>query len=59
STQTLGGYVNAATGANLTPPYNTYANSINILTPSVNALSLTLQYYAGILPSIVGNDFEQ
>ncbi|OMO63794.1 hypothetical protein CCACVL1_22271 [Corchorus capsularis] len=58
STVTLGGFANAAFGANLRPPFNIYANTINILPGSAAFLSLTRQYYIGISPYIVGDELQ-
>ncbi|KAL4367820.1 hypothetical protein GQ457_05G002250 [Hibiscus cannabinus] len=40
----------------LTPPYNAYGSTINFLIAATFASSYLQQYYAGIIPLIVGND---
>ncbi|OMO63793.1 hypothetical protein CCACVL1_22270 [Corchorus capsularis] len=60
SVETLRSLVYAALGVNnLTPPYNIYANKINLLTASTTFVSLAQQYLRGISPYIVGDEFQQ
>ncbi|KAK8654333.1 hypothetical protein V6N13_128302 [Hibiscus sabdariffa] len=57
SAEVFAAFANAAVfNTTLTPPYNAYGSTINFLIAATFASSYLQQYYAGIIPLIVGND---
>ncbi|OMO63792.1 hypothetical protein CCACVL1_22269 [Corchorus capsularis] len=55
---TLRRLVTGAFGGSLNPPFNVYGNTTNILPSSTLIVSMARQYYIGISPYIVGDEFQ-
>ncbi|MBA0716895.1 hypothetical protein Golax_004749 [Gossypium laxum] len=60
SAEAYAGFVNVAFNVStLTPPFNIYANTPSFVAAAKGFSAFIQQYYAGIIPSIVGNDLQQ
>ncbi|KAG4168227.1 hypothetical protein ERO13_A12G010433v2 [Gossypium hirsutum] len=60
SAEAYAAFVNVAFNVStLTPPFNIYANSPSFVAAAKGFSAFIQQYYAGIIPSIVGNDLQQ
>ncbi|KAB1997234.1 hypothetical protein ERO13_D12G010700v2 [Gossypium hirsutum] len=60
SAEAYAGFVNVAFNVStLTPPFNIYANTPSFVAAAKGFSAFIQQYYAGIIPSIVGNDQQQ